>query len=214
MIITNNGNEIIIDFDPYGNLYIEHAQKTYQVNISGNSLPILDQGLYTIIQPYVKEFKQIIHTDIDNPLQQKLKKKIENNENDNSDDEYFLDEQNNDYYPEDHDHDITNKDEEDDNISIDCDTIEKYGEYNYKFDFWNNNNIAINYREDGDITALYDTYIYDDNKLIFKSHSIDNTSIYRFRIYKNGDILFRLIGGTERKCKLEYINQELILFTI
>ncbi|ARF11710.1 hypothetical protein Klosneuvirus_2_146 [Klosneuvirus KNV1] len=215
MKIINNNHEITINFDPYGNLYFEHAQKTYQIIISGNGLPVLDQGSYTIIQPYVKEFKKIIPIDKKNPLQQKLKKKLENqenNENDNSDDEYFLDEQNDDCYPEDKDHIIEEDIEEDDNTSIDGDTIEKYGEYNYKFDFWNIEHIDINYREDGDITALYDIYIYDDNNLIFKSHSIDDSSIYRFRIYKNGDIFFRPIGGTERKCKLECINQELILF--
>lgn len=215
MKLKNNNHEIAISFDPYGNLYYEHAQKTYQVNITGTGMPVLDQGKYTIIQPYDKDYKKIIPTDKNNPLQKKIKKNLDKQEDhENSDDEYFLDEHNDDYYPEDQDHviDEENDENDDDNISIDGDTIEKYGEYNYKFEFWNNDKLDINYREDGDITALYDTYIYDGNDLIFKSHSADNSSIYRFRIYKNGDIFFRPIGGIERKYKLEYINQELFLF--
>lgn len=122
-----------------------------------------------------------------------------------------MDEHNDDYYPEDHDHLNENNSDDDDNISIDGDTVEKFGDNNHKFEFWNTENININNRENGDITALYDTYIYDGDKLVFKSHSIDNSSIYRFRIYKNGDIFFRSIGSTERKCKLDYINNELII---
>jgi len=214
-IITNN-YEINISFDPYGNLYIEHNEKTYQVNINGSGIPILDQGSYTIISPYTKEFKQIIQVDKSNPLQKKIKKKLEqqeDNENNNSDDEYFLDEHNEDYCPEDQDH-IINQDESDDNISIDENTIEKYGEHNYKFDFWNADQGDVYYREDGDITSLYDTYIYNSDRLIFKSHSINDSSIYRFRIYINGDIYYRPIGGIEKKCKIDYNNNELILFMV
>lgn len=209
MKINNNGHEITLSFDPYGNLYFEHNNKFYQIIISGNDVPILDYGNYSIIKPYKKQFKQIINIDKSNPLQRKLKKKIndqENNEDNDSDDEYFLEDHNDDYYPEDQDYENDNEDISDDNISIDGDTIEKYGEYNYKFDFWLNEEINIYYREDGDITALYDTYIYDNEQLIFKSHSVDDSSIYRFRIYKNGDIYFRPIGGIEKKYKLENNN--------
>lgn len=218
MHLNINGLIITVSFDPYGSLYIDHNQKTYQVNITGTGLPSLEEGTYQIIKPYIKEFKKIIPIDKTNPLQKKLKKKIEKHDNEddnNSDEEYFLEDENdNNYYPEDQDHVNEEENNSDDDISIDGDTIEKYGEYNHKFDFWNNGDINIYNREDGDITAIYDTYIYDSNKLIFKSHSMDDSSIYRFVIHNNGDILFRPIGGIERKCKLIFANNELILLTV
>lgn len=59
MKFTNNGQEVTINFDPYGNLYIDHNQKIYQINVNGSGIPILDQGSYTILSPYVKELKKL-----------------------------------------------------------------------------------------------------------------------------------------------------------
>jgi hypothetical protein len=45
--------------------------------------------------------------------------------------------------------------------------------------------------------ALYDTYIYDsNNQLIFKSNSPDDSSIYRLKLYPNGDLYFVLLNDT------------------
>ena len=41
MNLNINGLIITVSFDPYGNLYIDHNQKTYQVNITGNGITII-----------------------------------------------------------------------------------------------------------------------------------------------------------------------------
>ena len=71
--------------------------------------------------------------------------------------------------------------------------------------------IDINEREDGDIMALYDAYIYD-HSLLFKSNSRDGSSICRFRIYTNGDIYFHMIGKPETKFNLYLSNDENLSF--
>ncbi|MCJ7637223.1 MAG: hypothetical protein MUO21_07005 [Nitrososphaeraceae archaeon] len=210
-----------ISFDVYGNLYFSHNQinNTYQLNIDGKNKITLDQGDYPIIEHYKKIYR-IQHLD-ENSLKSKIRK-----EEDEHDDEHDYDEDedadsdeinnSNKYYPEDDDHvPIDDIDEQEQELEyIDEDSINQYGENNHQFTFWtselNYDSIKIYKRKDGDIMSLYDTYIYDvNNRLIFKSNSLDGSSIYRLRIFPTGELFFRPIGYTEEKYILNANNGEL-----
>jgi hypothetical protein len=180
-----------ISFDPFGNMYFDGSkhmdhESIYRIDISGDNKPYAEKGSYKIINKYenkIGSFKPLV-------------KKME--ENDSSDDDPS-------YYPENEDHI-----DEEYNFQteiIDEDNIKKYGENNLEFVFskLSNNVPDISYREDGDIMALYDVYLYDDN-LIFKSISPDNSTIFRFRVYKD-EIYFRPIGELEKRYTL-HINSE------
>lgn len=233
--ITVDGNKqsksLIISFDVFGNLYLHdniNSDKIYQLNISGKNIPYFDFGNYEIINGYEKKLGTFAFLDKNKSLKTKIKIKIEKEINDyeednyNSDDEYDLDgDKNIDYYPEDNDHFDDNDDSkesyDDGNQEIDEENIKLYGYDNQKFTFWNNindNPIPIFNRKDGDIMALYDVYIYDNDRLIFKSKSADNSSIYRFRINidENDDIYFRPIGYTEQQLKLKLNDDESLIF--
>jgi hypothetical protein len=218
--ININGNKqsqhLMISFDEYGNLYLNDSanqNQAYQLNISGKNIPYFDFGYYKIISEYTGKAKTFVALDKDS-LKTKIKTEIEREfDNYNSDDEYDL-ENNIDYYPEDTDY-LNNEDENengDENENENGDENEddyNENEDNHKFTFWTNiinNQFSIFNRENGDIMALYDVYIYKDDKLMFRSNSIDNSSIYRFKINVNGDIHFRPIGHVEKKFKLELDN--------
>lgn len=228
---TNDDHQLkmlTISFDLYGNLYFHENNdqlKAYQLNISGRNIPHLHFGDYEIITKYSEKIKTFSVLDKNNSLKAKIKFKIEKEQNEyeefeyNSDDDYDLDGDNKvDYYPEDNDH-LNNEDSNDDSNDIDImdeENIKLYGQNNRKFTFWNNtfdNLIPIFDRNDGDIMALYDVYIYNNDKLVFKSNSPDNTSIYRFRInISNGDIYFRPVGYPEKQFTLN-LNNESLEFT-
>lgn len=222
---------ISISFDVYGSLYLhDDSEKSYahQLNVNGNNTPYFESGTYDIYEPYTDKPGTFTILDKNNSLKTKIKKKlerdIENEEEYNSDDDYDLDgdgANDIDYYPEDGDHlnddqDANNSDSDSDSGNyLDEDNIKNYGHNNIKFKFWNNthnNPIPIYYRNFGDIMALYDVYVYDNNNLIFKSNSSDNSSVYRFKIHTNGDIYFRPIGYSEKKYKLKFTDSnELVL---
>lgn len=202
-----------ISFDTYGNLYFEDKinTKVYQLNVDGKNIPYLDQGQYKVLNKSPININTFVLLDKNTSLKARIKKiQANHNMNDdddyNSDDDFDLEGDGNviDYYPEDNDHyNNLNDDSENDSGMNDEDKIKMYGSQNLQFNFWASSPdspIEINYREDGDITALYDVYIYDEhNNLIFKSTSKQEDSIYRLRIFYNGDIYFRPIGYTENR---------------
>jgi hypothetical protein len=232
-INNNEGHQfkfLTISFDVYGNLYLhenDESIKAYQLNISGKNIPYFDFGDYNMINKYTEKLKTFVVLDETNSLKTKIKMKIEKEHNEyeeydyNSDDEYDLDgDKNIDYYPEDNDHlnneEIINN-SEDECDEIDEENIKNYGYDNRKFIFWNNTHehqMLIFNRKNGDVMALYDVYIYNDGKLIFKSNSPDNTSIYRFRINigNNNDIYFRPIGYSEKKLRLKLNKDNVLTF--
>lgn len=201
-----------ISFDPYGGLYFSNDSHTYQVNIDGRNNLLLEVGDYPVITDYVKPIYKIQNLD-EKSLKQKLKEEEEEREkyNDNSDEQ-----EEEDYYPEDNDYVVIDepihKEEE---LELEVEELDHdYGEHNLKFTFWSpgTDQIKVCYRKHGDIMALYDTYIYDqNNQLIFKSNSSDDSSIYRIRIYPNGEIHFRPIGHSEKKYHLQVLGDEIFL---
>lgn len=68
-------------------------------------------------------------------------------------------------------------------------------------------NIPIYSREYGEVAALYDTYVYNESMLSFKTNSRDNTAIYRLILNTDGKISFRPIGYIEHHYNL-YINSD------
>jgi hypothetical protein len=175
-------NSFEISFDPFGNIYLSKPNEIYQININGKNEPYAELGKYKIVSEYTNNINTFTM------LEHSLQEKVKNEENEEDEDN------NSDYYPEENDHQDNN------NYEYSDDEEEK------KFNFSKNNtDIKINEIEDENTMALYDVFIYDTN-LIFKSTSPDNSAIYRFRIFLNGDIYFRPIGYTEKKYKLSNIG--------
>lgn len=215
-----------ISFDPYGNLYCCYDNICYQLNVDKDNRPVLIDGSYEIIKLYDQDLDQFMLLDRNNSLRAKIKKEIEKLERIDEDDEVNSDEEyfNNikeDYYPENNDHIIDDGEDKDDSLDddddlLDDDVLKKYGKDNYQFNFYKNGascECKIFHRENGDITSLYDVYVYDNlNNLAFKSVSSDNSAIFRIRIYQTGDLFIRTIGSSDKKYKFNLENKNLSLF--
>jgi hypothetical protein len=224
-IVVQSENEIKfkfkISFDVYGNMYLNgdefknseyfssnNQDMIYQININGNSTPCVEQGSYDTVENPDKKISSFIMLNKPYTLKTKIRESLKEYELD-SDEEYDLDGDNDtDYYPEDNDH-KGNEDElnELSDEVIDEENIKCYGNNNKKFIFSKNQHVGdlqidVDYRKNGEIMALYDVYIYD-NDLIFKSVSPDNSSIFRIRVFTSGDFYVRTIGDQEKKYQLK-----------
>ncbi|CAH6421330.1 Hypothetical protein KVN_LOCUS227 [uncultured virus] len=213
IISDDNKNEynFKILFDKYGNLYLdgneyqnnEFFEETYdlkyqlsiekiglifdKINFDSNKLELIN---YSKIFLYEKDFN----------LRKKIKDEINNFDFEDNDDEYLDEDQDYDkYYPEDLEYYEDNLDSDSDNI-LDEDIICQYGESNKPFIFSNIDlfQIPICDIPSENICALYDTYIYDKNRLCFKTNSSDNSSIYRIKI-NNNELYLREIGCPDIK---------------
>ena len=200
--ISNNEHLINVSFDFYGNLYFTLNNNTYQLNVDAKNTPYLDQDNYDIIDESTCKLHKFNNYESQYGTLSEKMQTIINDDTQN-------------YYPEDNSYYMldnhSNKNSDEDIIDeyiIDEDIEKQYGTFNKKFVFSHNNSIIpINMRNNGDICALYDTYIYNDaNCLCFKSNSNDEISYYRIRLYNNGDIYFRPIGYSEKLYKLIITN--------
>lgn len=202
IIIDNCQEHMPISFDTYGNLYIGSE---YQLNITGDNKPYLETGTYNIIDnPMPNKIRPLIPSP--HKLKDKVKSELDDEIESQSDDEP-------DYYPE---NDEENNSDSQEWEYIDEDNQNKYGESNIPFNFWHNfpdSTDLITTRDNGDIAALYDTYIYN-NSLICKSMSGDNSSIYIVKLHNNGDLIFRPIGSMEIKYKIHKNNDTLELIQV
>lgn len=193
-----------INFDTFGNLYFGNS---HQINIDGKNVPYAEKGEYEITQKIQYKFGSFSLINNENSLSKRVK---DEQITFDSDEENSPDEEN--YFFDDTDHMNNEENENSNSGSFDEDNINNYGRHNVKFVFNILNDsikIDINDRINGDIMALYDTYIYDD-KLLFKSNSSDDSSIGRFRIFTNGTIYFRMIGYPESKYTLQLQNDNLL----
>jgi hypothetical protein len=212
-----------ITFDEYGNLYFDGSEYVtdnyfmskksllFQVNISGKNIPLLEPGCYDIIETSQRKVHKMFLIKKDNSLKAHIKNKKEEMIEQDSDSDEFDEEINEEinYYPEEDDY-FNEQVNEDSDSSLDEDNLKQYGKDNQKFIFSSvdvNYPISVHNRQYGDISALYDTYIYEKDVMCYKSNSQNNNSIYRFRIYENGKIYFRLIGYPEI-CYVLYIDQD------
>jgi len=185
MEITVDNKKIIILFDRYGNIYLENNNNLYELEIDKKNNPIIT-NINNNKQEEILNINKI--TINKNKLQQKI-----------------IDEDNEEYKEiEDKEYTINGKIKE---IIIDEDNINEYGIYNKPFIFY-----SPKYSEtkiidmDQNISALYDTYIYENNTLIFVSKSCEEESIYRLILHTNGIIQFRNIGENNRQYRLNINN--------
>ena len=196
---------IKIHIDVHGNLYFDHDGKIYQLNVDRNNEPYLDDGDYHIITDhYIDENKR------ENTYIGKIVKS-----------EVFVNER---YFPEDNGNTLVG------NNTPDDDELYKEPEFTfYKFNELDER-FRMDDRENGEINALYDTFIYEKNDdiekkshLIFRTKMQDETSIYRVNVYilnssemKNekhsaSEFYFRTIGCfIENKYELIYDGDKIL----
>jgi len=183
--IKNNNIEGKIYFNSYGNIYIELNKNTYKIYIDKNNVPYGENVNDKFSKPYNNIQKFILRND--NMLSRKIKGIISINCF-REDDEYIDINKNNDSY------------------MINEDVTDMYGMQNIEFNFTklDSHNKEINVYQYEDVCALYDTYLYENGKLIFVSKSYNNSSLFRINIHNNGYIYIRSIGDEDRKYNLEY----------
>ena len=212
--IKNIGNnyKFKVSFDKYGNLYLSSDNVDYQLGVDSHNKPILEEGLFEIIKKEDFDFVDLIHKPPRPQLQVNIEKALIEEYGRDPDDEgideeifeeeeeYYVDpyfdenKMENDFY------DIYENNSEDDADIIDEDNGKMFGYDNVPYKFYKEEGFSIDVydRCNGDVCPLYDTYIYDNNKLSFISYSANNSSIYRLKLYSDGVIGFRLIGEEEK----------------
>lgn len=181
-----------ISFDIYGNLYLSFSKimddvnyniffdnnyeyLEYQINVDKYNKLTFEYGDYKIID-YDHKIK------VKKIISEKLSELIEDTL------------------------DIKINDSDDDSdVSIDDDIVQKYGQSNVKFIFSDDKLFSINNRYNGDIMALYDTYCYEKNNLKFYSKNPLEESFYNINL-KNDKLYFEIIG--EKKILYDlYVNK-------
>lgn len=223
--------ETTISFDIYGNLYFKNNNKLYQLLINGRDELSLEEGEYKIISDKKPIVQRLNLVSTNHLLQEKIEKENpdldeiddfqdqeqdENEQDELYDDEIYDDGQYEKYCPENSLYFNTNK-EENEQEFIDEDNLKKYGPDNMPFVFLmqEDNQIEVADREFGDIAALYDTYMYENNRLFFASRSskLLKNSCYIIRLIINDDIqlFFRPIGYREKEYSIKVINENLTL---
>lgn len=183
--IKINDQTIPIHIDINGNIYLAFMNNLYQLCVE-NDNPYLDQGNYNIV---VKDnFDVDDSDDFDGVYSEKC---IEGQQRHRvgkmTRSHTFYDDK---YFPEENGYTFSHK--EDDSLENDSYFI-FYGK-----------DLHPKERNNGDVQALYDTFIYDDNdkdntSLVFCSKMQNEMSIYRCCIYTSGKIYFRPIGCAVEK---------------
>ena len=189
---------IPIHVDTHGNLYFEiknndqiaakYSSSIYQLNVDKNNEPYLDIGDYDIIDDGDEH--------IPNFRVGTMAKS-----------EKFVNDR---YFPEDNGHTLIDTTP----LVNPYEDLEEDSQFIF---YQKENNITINNRNFGDINALYDVFIYDDNdicsgpQLIFQSKLQNEICIYRVILYTSGKFFFRAIGCfIENKYRLEITNNIIV----
>lgn len=217
----NINHDVEISFDYYGNIYFELYGETYQLDIDKNNDPILDIGDYEIYRDG-SSINILTFDQLADMRQSKMNDKYneadeEDDEEDESqkkyDDEDFL-ENENDYKYNDEFDDESDNEYEDNNYYTFEDIENKYGTGNKRFRFSSNftENIGISLRKNGEICALYNSYIYKNEELCFRSESSDDyASCYCLKISYNGSIKFGSLGQEEHQYQLVFRDSKLLI---
>jgi hypothetical protein len=206
---TENGDKlgVKICFDTYGNLYFDighlkndnlyfnntNIKPLHQLNIDGRNKPFTYPGEYKIKDKSSTDIRNLKL--VNNNLEKLAKDSVEYYD----DDEYDLDP-----IPEDKYY-IEEEISDNDNEIIDEEILNKYGDLNKPFNFFNEDPdyvFRVNKREEGEITSLYDTYIYIQDLLGFKSSSPFGESIYILKLNDNNQFIFRPIDGRDTSYKV------------
>lgn len=192
LVINIDNKAIEASVDNYGNLYFDFCDKTYQLNVGANNEPILDVNNSAITNQNANVTRgNIVNADkfVDDTYL------IEDNGHECvykcvKSEEYFDD----DFYQ---------------NYQDDC--VEQ------SFVFYGvEPQLEIVERENSDVNALYDLFIYDDKeqethgKLFLQTKIPDEICPYRVALYTSGKFFFRPIGcDVEKKYKLTILDNEI-----
>lgn len=181
--IKINETAIPIHVDAHGNLYLEHNNKLFQLNVDRNNEPYFDAGSYDIVARSTSELSD------DMAVAVRTGKIVKSTK--------FVDDK---YFPEDNSHSLILQDSE-----------SETEEETYFVFYQKENKINVVERVNGDVDALYDIFIYDDActnscnnstrdvQLMFQSKLHNDMCIYRVILYTNGRFFFRPIG-----CSIEH----------
>jgi hypothetical protein len=215
---NNTTIDLPIFFDKYGNLYVDIESvdgndliddlknqqiSSYQININNKNVPCSEPGVYKTIDIIKNSVGKFQLVQDHNMLQKKATKKLENVHDMFDENNEYEELDDSKYYPEQQEYfdiEITNS-----NDLIDEDNINMYGHHNQPFKFSDLSSAdptTIKNIDGEDISALYDTYVYDNNILKFYSNSKTNDSLYVLRIDTNGSITLRLNGSYETNYEL------------
>lgn len=212
---NNNPVKFIISFDSYGNVYFDntsyHSHNSYQINVNHKNQPYFEKDDFQILKNKKTNYNKLQLLGTGDKLKNEVLNDIKKYD---TFDEY---EKEIDYFPEQNEYVemLNHKNENSDDDIISEDNIGQYGIYNTEFLFSkpnsNNEEKYVNIRKNGDVSALYDTYVYKNNLLFMKSSSKNNESIYTLKIHDDGTVYFKVNGSYECKYKLRYENEEIIL---
>jgi hypothetical protein len=199
---NDNIYKINIKFDTYGNIYLDTSNTTLSLKYNLHQLNIDNKGdIYVESYNYQECDKSVKFVGDISILKKHIIQELDYLEKITEGDviesgEYIIEQ------------------EDSEDIVIDEDIVKKYGHCNYKFDFNSSGkeNIDIVQYENEEVSALYDTYIYIDDDLIYSSTSKISDSIYKI-IIRNDNIYIRQIGYKEKGYNI-LINNGLIEFVL
>ena len=197
MRLFTNYPDLQLFFDCNGNVYLQYDNKLYNFNIDVKNNLSLEECINSTLFKKIK-LEELKLNYPRNSLKNYVKKNIINNVNQiNSSDHktnYFYE-----------DYELKDCESENDEV---------YSEEYVKFLSLNNDHDFIVFDSDDKGNSLYDTFIYNDDPehgiLCFRTNLIDSIPIYRLKIFTNGIISFREIGGIEKYYKLN-VNNNLTL---
>lgn len=189
--------DVDVHIDVCGNIYLkktteQDADMMYQLCINGNDDPYLDYGDYSVIKKSQCFAPEELSDDVE--ILKEPVRGIIRNTDDFYDDKYYIEENG---YSFDRKDKKTKYDLELEDIYLN-DDVDIYFIFYEK----NETNIIEN-RKNGDVPALYDTFMYDDTvtpaelQLTAKINTLNN--IYRVNIYKSGKFYFRVMGNSFEK---------------
>ncbi len=212
-----------ISFDMYGNLYFDgtHCDScVYQISVNSKGELVAETGDYTILNDVDVDLKAIHLYEQGHKLRKKTLQNLEDEEiaqeratEDGHEDEleskYYIEEQ--EYFQDD-----DNFSDDQNTAIVDEENEKKFGHINKPFIFSSQNSacvIPVYNRNNGDICSLYDVYIYKANRIGFKSGSADDSSIYRIKLFDDGNFYFREVVNQDTKYKASLSNSGELVFT-
>lgn len=164
-------------FDTCGNMYIEYMEKMHQICIDGKNDIYTDVADYSILSHDSIECGYIMDIEKNTSNKETVMDIIEQDEDDVNSDDEFYDE--NDPFGSVSDRFYV--EEKDYMFSI---SVEDYSLSQFYFcKRLGTDNFLINKRKNGDINALYDTFIYNNDKCLFRSKLIGEPPLYVVKVY-------------------------------
>lgn len=200
-----DGNIILVVDDIYYFLTIDrnNCPEWIQINDVNNLPSTIDSIKYNKIKN-IEEDKSLKHKII-NEIDDK-------NNNDESYDKHY--DENNDafkykFYPEDKSYVVENvADNNDNNDDNEEDCYDDFTVQKFKFSKNGDDLILEQWDKTLDVSAIYDTFILDDNSRILTVIESDEKSMYRISFYKSGKLDVNLVGSNIKNYCIKYKIEE------